>query len=113
LSFALKQSRNESSTTLSPRELGVGIASPLRKTATHLPSPVPQSSGVIALPAGVSQAMSRTWSPVRIGLPSKKRRLRKTGWSRRSLVTRRVNSSRSTFFSHIDQSIQDTSESWQ
>ena len=62
-SWALKHSRNESSTTRSPRALGAGIASPLRNTATHLPKPEPQSSGVISVPAGVSHAMSRTWSP--------------------------------------------------
>ena len=34
--------------------VGVGIASPFRKTATHLLRPVPQSSGVITVPAGVT-----------------------------------------------------------
>ena len=112
-SWALKHSRNESSTTRSPRSLGAGIASPLRNTATHLSRPEPQSSGVISLPAGVSQAMSRTWSPLRIGLPSKNRRRRNTGWFFRNSVTLRVNASWSALVSHSDQSIQLVSESWQ
>jgi hypothetical protein len=57
--------------------------------------------------------MSRAWSPVRIGLPSKNRRRRNTGWFLRSAVTLRVNANWSALLSHIDQSIHDNSESWQ
>ena len=78
-----------------------------------LPNSPPQSWGCISLPAGVSQAMSRTSSPLRIGSPSKNRRRRNTGWALRNAVTLRVNSSRSLFLSTKDQSIQDNSESWQ
>ncbi len=69
----------------SPRGPGSVIALPLRKTVSDLACAACQSRCRISSPSAVNQAMSdsSSWVPS-MGRPWKKRRRRKTGWSRRS-----------------------------
>ena len=106
--------RKESSTILWPRSSGSAIASPLRKTIMARAYQVVQSWSVMDSPAGVSHSISpSSLSPPWRASPVKKRRRRSTGWSRRSHIMVRVNSSRSLSCSLRSQLTQEISLSWQ
>ena len=93
--WALRTTRNESSTTRWPRWSDSGMPSPLRNTVTTA-APPSQSSSPISSPAEVNQAMSRCGSSDepgaagRISRPLKKRRRRNTGCAARSADTAEV-----------------------
>src|SRR3954467_7942973 len=91
-SYALNSSRNESPTTGSPRESGLRIALPFKKTPNDLAKPESQSSSDISLPAGLNHTMSATPPVPRRDVPLKNRRRLNTGFSRRSLATLAVKS---------------------
>jgi hypothetical protein len=77
-----------------PRRSNSGMAWPLRNTMTLLAKPLPQAASSMWAPSGSNQAMSPiSLSPPWSALPAKNRRRRKTGCSRRSATTDRVNSS--------------------
>src|SRR5258708_7350352 len=84
-----------------------------RRTATERPAtvgadPASQSSSPISAPSGLHQPRS---TEPRMERPWNQRRLRSTGCSRRSAMSRRVKSSRSS--STRSQSYQEISLSWQ
>ena len=87
---------------------------PFRNTPIDRPNPLSQSSGFISSPDGRSQTMSGSGAPTsrRTGLPSKNRRRRKVGWSRRSADTRRGELDQGVVGIR-SQCVQVSSESWQ
>ena len=90
---ALKSSRNESSRMRSPCSSGAAISSPLRNTPTTRP-PDSQSAPRHRRPSVRNHQTSGSPEPSLLG-PRRNARRRNTGCSRRSTISRRVNSSSS------------------